>query len=122
MPVSAASSVSVDQTELHFGDHFTVSYQTNTPQPWALARCYPNGSSVYSGVNADGSFWGEWFSVYPGGPSPQNFILGDSVSPLWTGGGADCTVDLYKLSGKYLGAQGFQHQDLLAETAFTVAP
>jgi hypothetical protein len=109
--------------ELYLGHPFTVGYQTNVQEPWALAQCYPNSTTVLSGVPyADGTIWGEWFSVYLGGPSPQDFVLGASVSPIWTGGGADCTVGLYKLSGKYNGALGFTNQTLLATYAFAVAP
>jgi hypothetical protein len=128
----AASGSSVWVTELaglaptsglSYGAHFTVGYKTNTQQPWALARCYANSTTVLGGAPyADGSIWGEWFSVYPGGPSPQDFVLGASVSPVWTGGGADCTVGLYKLSGKYNGAQGFTNQTLLATYPFTANP
>jgi hypothetical protein len=108
---------------LHVGDTFTVGYSTNERQPWVLAQCYANGTTVLSGSpNADGTIWAEWFSVYPGGPLPQHFVLGQSVSPIWTGGGADCTLTLAKLSGKYNGALGFSNVTVLASTAFTVAP
>lgn len=108
---------------LHVGDAFTVGYSTNERQPWVLAQCYANGTTVLSGSPyADGTIWAEWFSVFPGGPMPQQFVLGQSVSPIWTGGGADCTLTLAKLSGKYNGAQGFSNVTVLASRAFTVAP
>lgn len=108
--------------QLRYGQHFTVGYSTSARQPWALAQCYPNATTEYSGTHSDGTIWSEWYSVYPGGPSPQNFILGDSVSPLWTGGGADCTVTLAKLSGKYRGALGYSNVTVLATATFVVAP
>jgi hypothetical protein len=108
---------------LHSGDVFTVGYSTSERQPWALAQCYANGTTVLSGSpNTDGTIWAEWFSVYPGGPMPQQFVLGQSVSPIWTSGGADCTVTLAKLSGKYNGALGFSNVTVLATTAFSAAP
>jgi hypothetical protein len=108
---------------LHYNDAFNVAYKSQERQPWAHATCYANSSSILSGVAAtDGSIWGSWYSLWSGGPSPQNFVLGASVSPVWTAGGADCTVDLVKVSGKYLGASGFSNQTVLAQTRFTVAP
>lgn len=107
---------------LQYGQHFTVGYTTSARQPWALAQCYPNDTTTFSGTYADGTIWAEWYSVYPGGPAPQDFILGESVAPLWTAGGADCTVTLAKLSGKYNGAQGFSNVSVLATFSFSVAP
>lgn len=107
---------------LRFADPFTVGYTSTAKEPWALAQCYPNDTTTFSGTYGDGTIWAEWYSVYPGGPAPQDFILGESVSPLWTGGGADCTVTLAKLSGKYNGAQGYSNVTVLATTSFVVAP
>jgi hypothetical protein len=128
--LAASSSIWVTQlggatgtVSLHIGDAFTVGYTSQERQPWAHATCYANSTSVLSSTAApDGSIWGSWYSLWAGGPSPQNFVLGASVSPVWTGGGADCVVDLVKVSGKYLGALGFSNETVLAQTRFTVAP
>jgi hypothetical protein len=108
---------------LRMGDAFTVGYTTSERQPWALAQCYATDTTVLSGAPyADGTIWAEWFTVYPDGPLPQNFVIGESVSPIWTGGGANCTVTLAKLSGKYNGAQGFSNVTVLATTSFAASP
>ncbi|CAN5685530.1 hypothetical protein BH24ACT5_BH24ACT5_12880 [soil metagenome] len=60
--------------------------------------------------------WSEIFSVYPGGPPPQDFTVGASVYPLWTGGGADCSVTLLKLS------PDLSRRTVLATSVFTTAP
>lgn len=107
-------------TAVQFGSAFVVGYRSSERQPWAHARCYANATTVLSGAPApDGSIWGSWYSLWAGGPSPQNFVLGASVSPVWVGGGADCIVDLVKVSGKYLGANGFSNQTVLASTRFS---
>ena len=98
---------------LQLGDHFSVGYDTRENEPYALARCYPNESTEYTGTYANGSIWGEVFSVYDGGPTPQAFQLGASVYPLWTGGGADCTVELVKYS------RNLSRMTVLATTSFT---
>jgi hypothetical protein len=105
---------------LHFGDRFTVGYKSQEKQPWAHAVCYANDTTLTTG--SGGAVWGSWFSLWAGGPTPQNFVLGDSVEPTWVGGGADCVVELVKTSGKYLGALGFSNETVLARTSFTVAP
>lgn len=121
--LAGLTGASTTTTSLHDGDAFTVAYKSQERQPWAHATCYANSSSILSGAAAaDGSIWGSWYSLWSSGPSPQNFVLGASVSPLWTGGGADCTVDLVKVSGKYLGASGFSNETVLARTQFTVSP
>ena len=105
------------------GSHFTVGYASREREPWAFAVCFANDTSVLSGSpKDDGSIWGAWFSVYPGGPNPQDFVLGESVTPTWVGGGADCEVQLVKLSGKYNGALGFSNATVLARTTFTAVP
>lgn len=121
--LAGASGTVPTTASLHYADPFNVAYKSQERQPWAHATCHANSSSVLSGeAAADGSIWGSWYSLWAGGPSPQRFVLGASVSPVWTGGGADCTVDLVKVSGKYLGALGFSNQTVLAQTHFTVAP
>lgn len=121
--LAGASGTAPTTTSLHYGNPFNVAYKSQERQPWAHAVCYANSSSVLAGAAAaDGSIWGSWYSLWAGGPSPQNFLLGASVSPVWTSGGADCVVDLVKVSGKYLGALGFSNQAVLATTRFTVAP
>ena len=108
---------------LAYGSAFTVGYASREREPWAHAVCYANDTTELSGSpRDDGSIWGAWFSVYPGGPNPQHFVLGTSVTPTWIGGGADCEVQLVKLSGKYNGALGFSNATVLAKTAFTAVP
>lgn len=101
---------------LGLGDAFTVGYQTRERKPFALATCWPNDTSEYIGTHADGSIWGAVFSVYPGGPTPQAFTLGESVYPLWTAGGADCQVELVKFS------PDLRRTSVLATTYFTATP
>jgi type II secretory pathway pseudopilin PulG len=97
------------------GDHFTVGYSTRSRQPWAEAKCFPNATTEYSGTYSDGSIYGETFSVYAGGPTPQDFVLGVSLRKYWTGGGADCRVDLITVDSKGL------RRSLLARTRFDAA-
>lgn len=101
---------------LQFGSSFTVGYSTREREPWALAECYPNGTTTFRSTYADGSIWSEVFSVYPGGPSPQSFVVGASIFPLWTGGGADCVVRLVTYS------RDLSRTAVLATAAFTVEP
>lgn len=102
---------------LRYGNAFTVGYSTKDRQPWAFTQCVANSTTVLSASPyADGSIWGEYFSVYSGGPLPQAFVVGESVSPIWTGGGADCTVSLLRFSADYA------RQTVLAVTTFSVAP
>jgi hypothetical protein len=103
-------------SELGHGDAFTVGYSTRERQPWALVECRPNATTVYSATFADGTVWSEIFSLYPGGPTPQNFVLAESVYPLWTGGGANCTVTLLSLS------PDLSRRTVLATADFTAAP
>jgi len=95
-----ATSRTAATSEVPFGSPFVVGFNTRERQPWALARCYPNATTVYTTTFADGSVWGEYYSLYAGGPVPQNFILGDGYAN-WTSGGADCTVELLKFSADY---------------------
>jgi hypothetical protein len=101
---------------LQRGDSFTVGYASREREPYGLARCYPNATTEYIGTHADGSIWGQVFSVYEGGPTPQAFQLGASVYPLWIGGGADCTVELVTYS------RNLRRVSVLARTEFTAAP
>lgn len=112
------NDVSTERTEaaLQFGSSFTVGYSTREREPWALAECYPNGTTTFSNTYADGTIWGEVFSVYPGGPSPQSFVVGASIFPLWTGGGADCVVSLVTYS------HDLSRKTVLATSSFTVEP
>lgn len=111
-----ADTTALVASSLHHGDHFTVGYSSRERQPFALARCYPNETTEYFAFYPDGSIWGEVFSVYEGGPTPQDFQLGASVYPLWTGGGADCTVELVTYS------RDLSRKTVLATTRFSVAP
>ena len=98
-----------------YGDAFGVGYQTRERKPWAHAVCYANGSTRYNEAYADGSIWGMYYSVYSGGPQPQDFVAGLSVDGNWSGGGADCRLDLLKFSNDYTRAT------VLASTSFTVS-
>ena len=98
-----------------YGSAFKVGYSTSAREPWAHAQCYPVDSTVYRETYGDGWIWGQYFSVYPGGPQPQAFQLVDPVAENWTGGGARCTLELVKI-----GSGG--RQTVLASEAFTVAP
>ena len=121
--LSGSTGAAPTNASLKLGDAFTVGYQSQVRQPWGHAVCFANSTTVLSGpAAADGSIWGSWYSLWDGGPSPQNFVLGASVSPVWTGGGAACVVDLVKVSGKYLGAMGFSNETVIAETRFTASP
>lgn len=111
------SSVWVDESApLAFGSPFTVEYSSHEREPWALVQCYPNGSTTFGSTYADGTIWGQVFSAYPGGPSPQAFVLGASIYPLWTGGGADCVVSLVSYS------HDLSRQWVHATAWFTVVP
>lgn len=107
-------------TQVAFGRPFSVEFSTRERKPWALVLCYPNETTVYVTTFNDedghvGYLWGEYYSVYEGGPVPQNFVLGDGYAN-WTGGGADCTVELLKFS-----ADG-QRATVLAQSAFSAVP
>ena len=104
------------RVSLELGTPFSVGYATREREPWALAECRPNATTVYSATYPDGTVWSEVFSVYQGGPTPQDFTLGESVYPLWTGGGADCTVTLLTYS------RDLTRHSVLATTWFTAAP
>jgi hypothetical protein len=101
---------------VQFGSSFTVGYATREREPWALAECYPNNTTTFSGTYADGTIWSEVFSLYSGGPSPQAFVAGDSIFPLWTAGGADCVVSLVTYS------RDLSRKTVLATAPFTVQP
>jgi hypothetical protein len=116
----SATARSEAAAEVAFGTPFSVGYSTRDRKPWALVLCYPNDTTVYvttfkDGDGHEGYVWGEYFSVYEGGPVPQDFVLGDGYAN-WSGGGADCTVELLKFS-----ADG-QRATVLARSAFTGVP
>jgi len=114
--INEMSATGLSAAPLQFGDPFTVGYSTKDREPWALAQCYPSDTTTFSTTYADGTVWSEVFSVYPGGPSPQSFVLGASIYPLWTGGGADCVVSLVTYS------RDLSRQTVLATASFTVEP
>jgi hypothetical protein len=116
----SATARSAAASEVAFGSPFSVGYSSREKKPWALVLCYPNETTDHvttfdDGEGHEGYIWGEYFSVYEGGPVPQNFVLGDGYAN-WTGGGADCTVELLKFS-----ADG-QRATVLARSAFTGVP
>ena len=97
-----------------YGDAFVVGYRTSERKPWAHVVCFANASSVFARTYGDGSIWGMDYSVYAGGPQPQDFVAGLSVDGNWAGGGADCRVDLRKYSNNY------SRWTVLASSWFTV--
>jgi len=117
-----ASAVWIDELAgarsagLAYGSAFTVGYTTSAREPWAQARCFPNDTTIFGQTYADGSIWAENFSVYPGGPMPQGFELIDPIAQNWTGGGADCELQLVKYSSNY------SRYSVLATTTFMVVP
>lgn len=104
------------RVSLGLGSHFSVGYATREREPWALAECRPNTTTVYSATYPDGTVRSAVFSVFPGGPTDQNFTLGESVYPLWTSGGADCTLSLVAYS------RDLSRSTVLATMAFSAAP
>jgi hypothetical protein len=114
--IETASGTRAAANSVHYGDAFAVGYTTRERQPWAHVVCYPNSSTQYASTNRDGSIWGMDYSVYPGGPSPQDFVAGQSVDGNWSAGGADCRVDLLKYSS------GYTRSTVLATSRFTVMP
>ena len=118
----AESSVWVDGPDgarspgLAYGQPFRAGYSTSARQPWVQARCYPNGSTEFRKRYDDGSIWGQNFSVYAGGPAPQEFELIDPIAENWTGGGADCVLLLVKYSNDY------SRYTVLATRDFSVDP
>jgi len=99
-----------------YGSDFTVGYSTTAREPWAEAYCYPNDSTVYRRTFGNGWVWGQTYSVYAGGPTPQDFNLTDPIADNWTGGGADCTLRLVRYS------TDFSRTTVLATSRFTVTP
>jgi len=112
--IESSAGTRLAASAVHYSDPFVVGYSTRERQPWAHVRCFANGSTTYSKTYADGSIWGMYFSVYPGGPQPQDFVAGQSVDGNWSAGGADCRVDLLKYSS------GFSRSTILATSTFTV--
>ena len=108
-------SASARSSGLAYGDAFKVGYSTSARQPWAHAQCYPDDSTIYRETYGNGWIWGQYFSVYTGGPQPQAFQLVDPVAENWTGGGATCRLDLLKI-----GSDG--RETVLATQRFSVAP
>jgi hypothetical protein len=112
--IESSAGARLAASAVHYGDGFMVGYSTTERQPWAHVRCFANGTTTYQSTYADGSIWGMYFSVYPGGPQPQDFVAGQSVDGNWSGGGADCRVDLLKYSS------GYSRWTILASSTFTV--
>jgi len=112
--IESSSGTRLGGNTVHFGDAFWVGYSTRERQPWAHVVCYANASTTYTATYTDGSIWGMYYSVYPGGPSPQAFVAGQSVDGNWASGGADCRVDLLKFSS------GYTRSTVLASTEFMV--
>ncbi|MGH2488270.1 MAG: hypothetical protein ACRDFR_01450 [Candidatus Limnocylindria bacterium] len=96
--INEANATTFPQSALRLGSPFSVGYSSKEREPWALVQCYPNATTVFSSTYEDGTVWASVFSVYPGGPSPQAFVVGASIYPIWTSGGADCVVRLVTYS------------------------
>lgn len=114
--VESGAGVRLASGDVHYGDAFRVGYSTRERQPWAHVVCRASSTSVFDSTYPDGSIWGMYYSVYPGGPSPQAFVAGQSVDGNWSSGGANCRVDLLKYSNNYA------RWTVLASGTFTVEP
>jgi hypothetical protein len=112
--IESSAGTRLAPSAVHYGDAFRVGYATRERQPWAHVRCFANSTTDYATTQPDGSIWGMYFSVYPDGPKPQAFVAGQSVDGNWSGGSADCRVDLLKYSS------GYSRSTILASSTFTV--
>jgi hypothetical protein len=105
---------------MRYGDSFTAGYTSRAAQPWALAECWADGSTVLGTPNL-GTYnpgdviWSQYRSLYAGGPAPGAFDLIDPIQGLWLGGGATCRLSLVKFSG------GYKSSTVLATSTFAVA-
>ena len=104
------------RASLQINRPFTVGYSSRERDPWAVAECRPNATTVYSGTYGDGTIWSSVRPLAPGQTSEPTFTLGESVNPIWTGGGADCTVTLVSFS------RDLSRRTVLATTIFAAAP
>jgi len=117
-----AYSIKVVGTQpLHYGNSFTAAYtgKVNGGAPWAYASCVANGTTQLGTPNQGsytpgGTIWSEYRDLN-GSVGMGPFELTDPIQHLWTGGGADCKLQLMSInnSGK---------QTVLATTTFTVLP
>jgi hypothetical protein len=74
----------------NFGDSVTFAVSTTaTAYPSVKARCYQNGTLVYT----------HSAGFYPTYPWPQSQIF-TLRSYVWTAGAADCTAELYYMNSK----------------------
>lgn len=86
------SSVSIVESEVHFGDTITIDYTTDDPHPWARVYVYANETTLSNtgGEIAPGTLvFGASVDVWRG-----NVTVTLGQTPMWAGGGGDGTVQL----------------------------
>src|SRR3954454_2125665 len=79
---TASTATAVARPGVHFGD--TVPFDVSTAEttsPFVNLTCFQNRDLVAQG----------WAAFFEGGLGGRSFTL---VSPMWTGGAADCTANL----------------------------
>lgn len=108
--------LATSRSSLALGGAVTVGYVSREREPWVVAECRPNASTVYSTTYADGTVWSSVRPLTPGVPATPTFWLGESVAPLWTAGGADCSVSLVSYN------RDLTKRTELATASFTAAP
>ncbi len=90
------AEVTLNESSPHFADQVTFSIETSATEPWVKVRCYQAGEFVYF----------QSHGMFEGYASEPVYTLGPT--PLWMGGGANCTADLYaSVDGKILRSTEF---------------
>jgi hypothetical protein len=98
-------SISIVEPAPAFGDTVHVSFSTTEDEPWAHLLCYANETSQGVGGTIQEGY------DYLGDGSAE-FTLGPT--PSWSGGGADCVVELGRDPGSRF--------HVLASYSFAVSP
>ena len=104
-PVAAKASITAPDG-LAFGDTFTVEFTAPNHYNgglWARGECH----------NADGIAWVQYVNLDDTSTQDGPFVLGPT--PSWSGGGAECRVDLLVLNG-------YRADRVLASDDFEVRP
>ena len=71
------------RVSLELGTPFSVGYATREREPWALAECRPNATTVYSATYADGTVWSEGLQRLSGWADTAGLHLGGiRLSPV----------------------------------------
>ena len=97
-------SISIVETAPSFGDTVNIVFSTTEDEPWAHLVCTANETSLGVAVLQEGYDYL--------GDGSASFILGPT--PSWSGGGADCVVELGRNPGSRF--------HVLASYSFVVAP